>query len=74
MPAERDPRLDPRPGDVVRKGRISRFVLERDGNRIDYAKRVGGVSRFSGSFGCWITTWQDWTRGATVLHVAEVQA
>ena len=72
MPADRDPRVDPRPGDVVRKGRITRFVTEGYRGRIVYAKRVSEVPRASGSFSCWITTWQDWARNATVLHVAEV--
>ena len=74
MPAERDPRVDPRPGDAMRKGKIARFVTERDGNHIIYARKVGEVPRASGSFTCWITTWQDWAKDATVLHVAEVQA
>ena len=62
----RDPRVDPRPGDVVRKGQRERTVSKRCGSSIDYIEGKTNRER-----NCWITTWEEWCRKSDVLHVAE---
>jgi hypothetical protein len=62
----RNPLSDPRPGDVVRKGKRQRSVYARRGNEVYYTTESSGLIR-----NCWITTWCDWCRGSEVLHVAE---
>lgn len=54
----RDPRLDPRKGDVLQKGNRKRVVEMRVENTVNY----------NGERWCWITTWQDWAKKAEVLH------
>ena len=66
MPENRDPRKDPRPGDMVAKGAKQRRVDARRGSEIDYTDIQSGKKK-----NCWITTWNDWCRDAEVLHVAE---
>lgn len=63
----RDPRSDPRPGDVLRKGERTRIVLS--------AKPLGAgfmVSYNSGkrTHDTWISTWREWCRGAEVVRVS----
>lgn len=66
--AERDPRLDPQPGDkltvTTAKGtRTSREVISRGGpgdNDIVYKTDTGKEKK------CWISTWMDWAREAEV--------
>ena len=62
---ERDPRIDPKPGDSIRKtmssGWITRTVVNRRGNCIFYQTK--GKER-----ACWISTWVDWARKAEVIH------
>jgi|688.fasta_scaffold2424584_2 hypothetical protein len=60
----RDPRIDPQPGDVVKKGKTRR-VNHRKGDEVFYMSGGSMVER-----SCWITTWQDWCRDAEVLHAA----
>ena len=65
----RDPRKDPRPGDVVRKGAFTRQALSRRGERfaMDYYDQARDkVVRMIA-----LKTWKTWARGAEVLHVAE---
>jgi len=64
---ERDPRIDPQPGDMIRKvmpsGKAAdRFVTGRKGNEIYYATRQVRVPIKN----CWITTWQTWAVGTVV--------
>ena len=64
--SDRDPRLDPRAGDVLRKGRRQRKV-RRPGTR--------GGAVTSEANGCVVYSsqkqWRRWAAGAEVLHVAE---
>ena len=55
----RDPRIDPRPGDIV----ATRTVTRRRGYDIYYVRAGREKS-------CWITTWMEWCRHKEVLHVA----
>ena len=56
----RDPRHDPMVGDVVYKGKLSRTVDTVPENEVWYTSQAGHRSR------CWITTWRNWCRGATL--------
>jgi hypothetical protein len=60
--SERNPRIDPRVGDVLRQGHLQRSVYHRHGSDVYYEK--GSNNR---STCCWITTWREWARGAEVL-------
>lgn len=63
---ERDPLVDPQPGDQILKGvgkkNLARYrdVVERDGHHVRYRSNSGPVKE------CWIATWWDWCKGATV--------
>lgn len=65
---KRDPRMDPQPGDIVRKEGKTRRVAERKGGDIKYfagdadGRRAEGFPKF-----CWITTWRSWCKDAEVL-------
>lgn len=65
---DRDPRIDPRPGDMVcstrHKDGRERHVVRRDGNNIYYLTVT--VNKTSDRKCCWITTWQDWCRANSV--------
>lgn len=63
----RDPRLDPRAGDVLRKGRVERRVDETyaGGFRVRWSKPPGW------RLYCTLETWRRWAAGAEVLRVAE---
>lgn len=67
---ERDPRNDPRAGDVLSKpggnGPLRREVTSRSGYTVCYRRNGHRRSR-----SCWITSWQEWARGATVDQTAE---
>ncbi len=65
---KRDPRIDPRPRDVIEKGSKQRQVTERNGNEITYQNKWGLSGARRGS--CWITTWRDWAKDSEVIHVS----
>lgn len=62
----RDPRLDPQPGDVIEKHSPSggetriRTVTKRVDNNIHYRDQTGKERV------CWIASWLDWARMATL--------
>jgi hypothetical protein len=67
MPSDRDPRTDPRPGDVLEKifanGRKRRrrvFICRRE--KVEYSV----PSRIAHSL-CWLTHWRQWAKGTTVI-------
>lgn len=65
----RDPRIDPRRGDVVSRGGVTRTVLEIIGQyTVLYQPYIGRSNKK-----CWITTWQDWCRRATVEKTEDVE-
>ena len=64
----RDPRVDPRPGDVLTKNSLSRRVVRTYAGNI-YWRRDGAESAIRCA---WISTWMEWARTATILHTAEV--
>jgi hypothetical protein len=70
MPSnERDPRRDPRPGDVVVYGpQWQRERVEVVGRSEIYVAYKGLAAMV---FTCLLTQWQQWTDSAEVLHVAE---
>lgn len=55
----RDPRTDPRPGDIVLASMpsrtVQRAVIQRDGGNVWYKS-----SSQSGNRVCWILTWREW--------------
>lgn len=69
--ATRDPRKDPRPGDVVSQGRI--FNGKRSAERTVTANFGGSVSYRTYRWGrtCSLDTWREWARGADVVTVGE---
>ena len=59
----RDPRIDPKPGDVLKKGGFTRTVEQVKLREVWYRRRrEGAVDESRGA--CWITTWRDWAKGA----------
>jgi hypothetical protein len=60
---KRDPRKDPQPGDIIRKGNKQRKVVTVYGNDIWYDVPGSTVRKL-----CWITTWRVWARGADVIQ------
>lgn len=65
----RDPKIDPQPGDVIRKQsaarEIVRTVIARRGFNVDYSNNGGR------KFTCWITTWKAWAQDAKVIKTAQ---
>ena len=70
----RNPKIDPRPGDIVRatqfKNGRERHVVARDGGDIDY---LAVTSSKSIQKRCWISTWQSWCAPATVSVVQRAE-
>jgi hypothetical protein len=62
----RDPRIDPKAGDVLRKNSLSRRVVEVASMDV-YWCRDGSDRRVQPA---WISTWRTWARDAEVLTVA----
>ena len=56
----RDPRHDPRTGDKVYKGTLSRTVDYVIGHEVGYISQANKSSR------CFIETWRSWCKGATL--------
>jgi len=68
-PNQRDPRTDPRPGDVVakqlRRGLAYRQVVGREGNRVKYyANNRAWVE----GDGCHLLNWIAWAEDAQVIQ------
>ena len=61
----RDPRKDPRPGDVVRLGKVA-ITVESNFHHWTIGYREKGVSHF-----CTIDMWKQSTSNAEVLHAAD---
>jgi hypothetical protein len=63
----RDPRNDPQPGDVIRKGTahrvIERHVLRVHENNVYYRTSNSQIEKCA-----WITTWRTWARDASVVN------
>lgn len=60
MTTDRDPRIDPQPGDFVQdtKRNIVRKVVGRFGGDIRYKQEgQSGPNKL-----CWVTTWRAWCR------------
>lgn len=61
---ERDPRIDPVTGDIVRAPHVSggkgveRHVVARRGGDIDYVRVT--LTSTSKTKNCWISTWRQW--------------
>lgn len=66
---QRDPRIDPRNGDVLRFGKFLREVTGRSMHEVTYTRYSPSARK--PHQGCWISTWQDWARKAEVIHRAE---
>ncbi len=66
MPEPRDPRVDPMPGDKLRKGKTVRTVGEQ------IFVHSSEVRFFVGNTVCWHSreSWRKWAKNAEVLHIA----
>ena len=68
---KRDPRIDPRKGDVVRKGYLpTRHVngFDADDN-VCYSPFANGIQFCSRA--CSLTAWRSWAKGAEVVRRGE---
>jgi hypothetical protein len=63
----RDPRIDPMPGDVLRKGRTAREVTFRSGSVIRY---FGPLSQVHPAL-IFVMQWRKWAKDAEVLQRGE---
>lgn len=64
----RDPKVDPKSGDVLRGKTGERTVNDRQGNDIYWylsSSKSPPKERC-----CWISTWRDWAKKATVVKVS----
>lgn len=61
MPADRDPRTDPRKGDALKKGNTTRTV----------EARVEETVNWNGNNWGWLSCWREWAKNAEVIHRAE---
>ena len=59
MKIDRDPRIDPQPGDEVIARKRTRVVTSRIGDNIIYQVKEQINAHYKP---CWITTWQDWCK------------
>ena len=68
----RDPRVEPQPGDVIKKHsatrEVVRTVTERKGNEVYYSNNSGK------NFNCWITSWRTWAQDAKVVRTVTSEA
>jgi hypothetical protein len=65
---ERDPRIEPLPGDVIRKVRegakaLDRCVTGRKGHDVYYVAKSHNAGTIKN---CWITTWREWAKGTLI--------
>lgn len=73
----RDPRVDPRAGDVVRKGDKTRRVLEVsrrnewEGRQVYAVRFLRSSPRGEAGASNWLDQWVAWCRGASVVRVAQ---
>lgn len=70
---DRDPRMDPRPGDIVakqmKKGIAIRRVTTRSGDRVSYT--WAGATRPPLTPRSLVSSWSLWCRGAVVVSKGE---
>lgn len=67
--SERDPRVDPMPGDILRRGGMTLEVDVREGDVIGHCYRHDGEDEWRAS-GSDLALWIRCHRDAEVLHVA----
>jgi hypothetical protein len=61
--SERDPKLNPRAGDVLRKGNQTRMVVGMDNWLVVFTNNQGNKR--------WTGIWQKWARTAEVVRAEE---
>ena len=66
MPSERDPRKDPKPGDVLRNGFKTLHVLFSDSRMVRYKLGALKPVLHADSEG-----WREWAKDAEVIHRAD---
>lgn len=64
--SKRDPRIEPKPGDVVKVRNEARTVIELFPNGLRWKS-------FWSENNCMFRTWQRWAKGAEVVTKAEVR-
>lgn len=72
MSQTRDPRTEPKAGDMLKRGKFRRLVIALGGTcrRVVFYASINALSgRRNAS--CWITTWRDWAAKAEVIHAAD---
>jgi len=69
---ERDPRKDPRKGDVIAKPGV---LTQDPARRVDYVGEAGWKKRayvwYNGGMCCLIATWRKWAKTADVMVTAD---
>lgn len=70
MSPSRDPRRDPRPGDVVETYYFRRVVIASSGELVRYRESQSCSDVCHETTWRFITEWRDWARNAYVLHAA----
>jgi hypothetical protein len=63
---ERDPRVNPKAGDLLTKNGLSRRVVEVASLDV-YWRREGSDRRVQPA---WISTWREWAKNSDVVEVA----
>lgn len=64
---ERDPRIDPQPGDIFRHPLCKRVtVLSRSCERLSYEV-------WETAYEAALPQWREWAKGAEVIHVASTK-
>lgn len=78
MPVIRDPRVDPKPGDILKNLARNKGIRRHLLRRVTYAagpwKGWPDAVRYTdGIFDkyCQLQTWKRWAKSAEVIHVAE---
>ena len=64
----RDPRCNPKPGDVVKRGVVSRMIVNVTGDSVWY--RIKSAAKFE-VLSCLLGEWRIETKNSEVLHVAD---
>ena len=72
---DRDPRVDPRPGDLLEQNTNRRLVTSIEGGRVRYIHTRLMFWESHGWYGdnpCWtrVENWRKWAAGATVVRKA----
>lgn len=68
---QRDPRFDPREGDIVENKGTRRTVSHRQGGQVYYFLHLKTKPGYARVKTCYITSWRTWCGHATIIKTAE---